>query len=178
MKSRAVQLVNALRVAAGNASEVLMRAWLAEHGEELIECLAEVETKRARFLLYELCEKVPAVAGVVTMLMRGTPEQAVNNIGMFSPDLAERLRPHLAAMAALQTEWTRVEPEPMDGVRGGVLAIGSRVYHRHRDLFGKIVTMDYGIPQTAMVKYELPWDPKAPPEAVPVSELAHASEWE
>lgn len=176
MKTRVAQLVNSLRAAAGNASEVIVRAWLAEHGEELLECLTEVQTKRARFLLYELCERAPAVAGVVTVLMRGTPEQAVANIGMFSPDLAARLRPHLPAMAALQEEWNR--PETSGSAARAWLANGARVYHRSRDLFGKVVSLDYGIPQSAMVKYELPWDPSAPPEAVPVAQLAPSSEWE
>lgn len=178
--------MNSLRAAAGSASEVIVRGWLAEHGEDLLECLAEVQTKRARFLLYELCERAPAVAGVVTMLMRGTPDQAVRNIAMFSPDLAARLHPHLPALEKLQVEWGKTgagSQEP--GVRSEGKSearvwpgIGDRVYHRARDLFGKVVSLDYGIPQNALVKYELPWDPKAPPEAVPVAQLAPSSEWE
>lgn len=61
--------------------------------------------------------------------------------------------------------------------------VGSRVFHRGHDLFGKIVsihTNDLAKPpyQFANVKYEWPYDPKAEPEPVPLEELDAASNWE
>lgn len=50
---------------------------------------------------------------------------------------------------------------------------GDRVFHRRRDLFGTVVEVDYRLDEDrALVKYEWPWDPKAPPESVAVKELS------
>ena len=52
---------------------------------------------------------------------------------------------------------------------------GQRVYHRHRDLFGYIVSIDRRLDDDrALVKYEWPWDPEKPPEDVPLKELVSA----
>lgn len=47
-------------------------------------------------------------------------------------------------------------------------AAGERVYHRRADLFGKIQILDN---EYALVKYEWPCDPAAPPTTVLLSEL-------
>jgi|GEM_PF-6737923 len=52
---------------------------------------------------------------------------------------------------------------------------GLRVYHRARDLFGWVKSVQGN---QALVKYEWPWDPKAEPEMIETAELDFASAWE
>lgn len=57
----------------------------------------------------------------------------------------------------------------------GELDVGDRVYVRRRDLFGRIEAEapDHG-PGHFLVKYELPYDPKAPAEVAKAGDMQPA----
>jgi hypothetical protein len=62
-----------------------------------------------------------------------------------------------------------------------VLEPNDRVYHRHKDLFGKVVSVAFSSvygEMVAFVKYEPPWDQRLPAYGVPFSELRPANQIE
>jgi|GEM_PF-6588725 len=98
-------LLDQIQSSLGRLATGAMSRWLGEHREELIVMLETAQVERARGLLFSVCEEFPAAAGIVTMLMRGTPQQALSNIAIYDPDLAARLSDHIGTFEKLQAAW-------------------------------------------------------------------------
>jgi hypothetical protein len=79
--------------------------YIDAHRDELIDALRTAEHERGRQWLHALCAEYPLAAGIVTMLMRGTPEQAIVNIERFDPKLARSLAQHIDNFKKLQQHW-------------------------------------------------------------------------
>jgi len=93
-----------------NAAQLVTGAaqsWLEENREELMQVIAQAQTERGAALLHEFCRKVPLAAGVVTLAMKGTPDQAIMAISMYSPALGEQMKEHRENIATLQEYWRR-----------------------------------------------------------------------
>jgi hypothetical protein len=80
---------------------------LEENREQILQFLKTAESDRGAALLYDICNRVPAAAGIITMLMNGTPEQAVISIAHFDPDMAEQIQSNMSNFRRLQEAWAR-----------------------------------------------------------------------
>jgi hypothetical protein len=101
------QLGNTLRTNAAQLATGAAQSWLEENREELMQVIAQAQTERGAALLHEFCQKVPLAAGVVTLAMKGTPEQAILAISVYSPSLGEQMKGHRKNIATLQEYWRR-----------------------------------------------------------------------
>lgn len=84
-----------------------LKNWLDEHREDILHFLKTAQTERGAALLHGICKQLPAVAGVVTMLMQGTPEQAISNISLYDESLAAELRKNIGSFRKLQEAYIR-----------------------------------------------------------------------
>jgi len=97
-------VVSAAARGAQNHARVLLQDWINANREPLIAAIQN-DTETARAMLWALCKQHAMLAGAITLMMHGTPEQAVNSIANFDHELADRLRPVLPDVARLQKAW-------------------------------------------------------------------------
>lgn len=88
-----------------------IRVVLQDHREQILQFLKTAQSDRGAALLYDICDRVPAAAGLITMMMKGTPEQAVSNIALFDAGLAAEIQNNMGNFRKLQEAWTRGEEE-------------------------------------------------------------------
>lgn len=85
---------------------------LEDNREELLQFLRDAETNRAKALLEDICRRVPHAAGVITMLMGGTAEQAISNVRLFDDELADTMHENIGTLRKLQAAWNRGQDTP------------------------------------------------------------------
>jgi hypothetical protein len=103
-------VANAARVIQANGSQIIAGAtkvWLEEHREELIATIIEARTERGAAMLHEFCIQFPALAGLVTLAMKGSPEMAIAAIAFYDPKVAETMQKHRGNLEKLQDYWRR-----------------------------------------------------------------------
>ena len=90
------------------------------HREEILQFLKTAQEERGAALLHDICQRVPAAAGVLTTLMGGTPEEAISNIAAFDPKFAAELRKNIGSFRKLQEAYARGSAQnAADGFEAG-----------------------------------------------------------
>jgi hypothetical protein len=94
-----------------NAAQQVIRGgitmFVSEHRQLLLQFLKDADSDRGAALLQDICQRMPAAAGVVTTLMGGTPQEAINNIALFDSELAQEIRNNMRNFRRLQEAYKR-----------------------------------------------------------------------
>lgn len=93
------------RAAIASFAEAQVRDWIQTHRSELIAAIEQAQSERGAWLLHSFCNDYPAMAFVVTMLMGGTVENAIENVARFDPATAEAIAKNRGNFEKLQAHW-------------------------------------------------------------------------
>jgi len=83
-----------------------------QHREEILQFLKTAQEERGAALLHDICQRFPPAAAVVTSLMGGTADDAINNVALFDPRMADELRKNMASFRKMQEAYTRGKEHP------------------------------------------------------------------
>lgn len=95
----------ALQANAGIIARAAVLNWLNANRAELLAALSQADSQRGAAFLDAFCTRFPWAAGVIATAMDATPDQALDAIASYSPELAQELAPHKEQFAQLQEYW-------------------------------------------------------------------------
>ena len=102
-----VPLTAVLQGATQNVIRGGIRMLFDEHREEILQFLRTAEEERGAALLHDICRRFPPAAAIVTSLMGGSAEDAINSVAAFDQKLAQELRANMSSFRKLQEAYTR-----------------------------------------------------------------------
>lgn len=95
----------ALQQNAGVITRGAVLKWLEANRTELLAALSQADSERGAAFLDAFCQRFPWAAGVIATAMRATPDQALDAIASYSPEMARELAQHKEQFAELQAYW-------------------------------------------------------------------------
>ena len=82
-----------------------------QHREEILQFLRTAQEERGAALLHDICRRFPPAAAVITSLMGGSAEDAINNVALFDARMANELRQNMASFRKMQEAYARGKAE-------------------------------------------------------------------